>query len=300
MIPDIAPPESPAARALARCLRSVLPDDDAAQRILAKALQSAGRSEVPSDAVELLAFVRGHLVLFLSHATTPRNALALLDRLARELPEAGATWHKTGPRPRANDDDPETVRAADLERNPRHSGTVPHRPTPRLGLRAPSDLRPAVTVPASATPNATPSDPAAPAKPAPPAKPADSSPSLATGRRATVILVDPDRLARSSMARSLVSARCDVRTPDRAADLPAAIGDGVGVVMVVRADEEALVTTTPFLSRARQLPVVMCTNASVEIVERLLAGAGIERFAVLPKAASFAELMAHARALLAK
>lgn len=76
---------SPAQFALGRMLDAAFDDRESAGRIVARALGNAGRSELPENTEELLAFGREHLCPLLAEELGPRLVAALFEDLVAEL-----------------------------------------------------------------------------------------------------------------------------------------------------------------------------------------------------------------------
>ncbi len=244
---DDALPEAGAPRALLRCLRRVLPDDDV-QRLVQRALLAAGRAELPKDDDDLVAFVRAHVMLALSQLTTPKNALALVDQLTAEL-AAGAARQPRSDAPRAASE-------------PGRSAGPPQLSVPTPVLRQESGVHP-------------------------------------TGlpRRASVVMVDADRFARASMARALVSAKCDVDVVDTTADLASLDSERTLDVIILRVKGGALGAAVKEAARFGGAAVIVCSDATRETAEDTLRKAGVTRFAVLGATVSSVDVVRQVGAL---
>jgi DNA-binding NtrC family response regulator len=118
--------------------------------------------------------------------------------------------------------------------------------------------------------------------------------------RPSVLLVDPDRFGRSSLARALVSGSCDVTVID---DVPSAMvalgGEPPHVVVTEVAGLEIEALLHAMAVRHPVVPVVAWTRVPRANVEHLMRSAGVASFDVLAKASRTVDVLATVRRLVA-
>jgi hypothetical protein len=282
---DNVPEHSAAGLALARMLRLALPDEERCRRALRGALQSANRAELPTDGDELLGLVRAHLAPQLSGDVAPNLVFAMIDDLKAEieLQRAGKDPTSSSRLRAATHFPPPATPPAEETARP-ESGSFASSPgdTPFPKLRASvSNLR-------RATANALRSVPSGAAPVA----------SAAAGPT-SVVLVEPDRMMRASLARSLVGARFDVSVLETMSQVQEWLqGRAEAVIAVVdvaangvESSLHALVGEHPALS------VVAWTDEPQEAVTQVLLSAGVRQFRVVAKTASALDVVDGVRAL---
>jgi CheY-like chemotaxis protein len=287
----------PAQRTLARLLKTAYGDEQRAVICVQNALRSASLRELPEDGTDLLDLVKLHLVPRLTKDVGPRLVAALLDDLEAEIEHA-----RTG-----NDPFSSSRIAVSTRMPPKQSDTSPpldFNPPPQA--RAPSltdlvleqDLPPIEIEIDASTP--TRETPAYVRDPPPPTVVPETvkHPSSATKRiqrvaRPSVILVDPDRFGRASLARALVQAQCDVTVLDDAGDVIRALESAEPLDVVITdidgVDIEALLRA---LRRIRPtVPVIAWTKSARAVAEHVLLTASIAVFDVMPKSARSVEVI---------
>jgi hypothetical protein len=286
--------KGPAQRALVRCLRMVVTEDERWRQAVRDALATAGRNALPEQPSEMLAFVRTHLAPRLASEAPPNLVLALLDDLAAELeePRSGSA----GARLRAPTQLPPSTENPVKRPQGSISGPRPiasSEAAPTTPLRFPK-LRESVaqlvrTVSTSlrsvggslVVPSVMP-------------------PSGVAKRKVTILLVSSDRLERASLARALVSAKFDVTALDHASEMQAALeGGSDDAVAIVSMDQEGVVESLrTFANHHPRVPVVGWTYAPREIAQRTLSTAGVRRASVALRGASVAEVVELVRRVL--
>jgi hypothetical protein len=106
--------------------------------------------------------------------------------------------------------------------------------------------------------------------------------------RASVVLLDGDRFARASLARSLVSSGCDVAVADGPLDLRSLDGRvDVAIVNMTTADVAALLGA--LIAKEPEARVIAMTN-DAHAAETLLRAVGVRVSRVVPKTLRVSEL----------
>jgi hypothetical protein len=273
-VDDLAP-NNPAGLALARILRLALPDEERCQRVLRSALLSAKRAELPTDGDELLRLVRAHLAPQLSGDVAPNLVFAMLDDLKAEIEQQRAVKDpSSSSRLRAATRFPPPA-------SPRSEDEAPAEATPFPKLReSVSKLRRATAVGALRVPVH-----------------ADVAP-VPTGP-ASLVLVEPDRMMRAALARSLVGAQFDVSVLESTSQmLPWLASHREPVIAILDVVEEGVEHALPTLLAAHAgLSVIAWTEASPVVAEAILATAGLRRFRVVSKTAAAGEVVTAVRSL---
>jgi DNA-binding NtrC family response regulator len=117
--------------------------------------------------------------------------------------------------------------------------------------------------------------------------------------RATVLLVDADRLGRVALARALVSAGFDVLVLDEKQDiLDAIIGKPVLDLLLTEIDGidvDAILRT--FVAHQPGMPVLVWTKAARATADHVLRVSDVGTFEIFAKAARIAEVVEGARRL---
>jgi hypothetical protein len=113
-------------------------------------------------------------------------------------------------------------------------------------------------------------------------------------RKLTVAFIHIDTLARATLARRLVQARCDVLVIDD----PAALASPVCDVVVCDVTREIGVAVRAMVAMTT-IPILAWTNVDPRVVERIFRAAGATRFGMVPKRATVDEILAHVHTLLA-
>jgi hypothetical protein len=200
--------------------------------IIAQALISASRDDLPGSGPDLVAFVRAHLLTTLSDHIGPRLTMALVDDLAAQI-------------------DPTGVAPTDPSVPP---SSMP-RPVARVASRARSSPR-------------------------------------VRSERVGVLLVDADRVGRTTLARALLRAQWEVTVVDSRAELDAALesGDPVHVALVdaTHAHAQAVVEA---LARVRPDVAVVARSGDSIRTGALLAHLGVAKFEVRSREAPAEELV---------
>lgn len=249
----------PAQRALTALLRAAFEDEARATLAMRDALTSSGLSAVPEESHALLSFVRDHVAHRLAEELGPRMAQALIEELRVAL-EADPSW-------------PKPVQSVVPARDKAAASTLPSPPK---------------------------------------AQPLRASPTLMSGMRegsvgwtvtAThkprVLLWEPNRLLRSTLARSLVGARCDVVAPDEKGALRDALAATDSLqALIIDADETALAELLLLVTTHRpDLPVVVWTDRPAPAIAAICAKARIVRCAIVAKDTSTPDVIQAARRL---
>jgi hypothetical protein len=211
-LPEDDSSTSGAQRALLSLLEMALGAREAAQQVVARGLVDSGRSELPTSGLELVAFVRAHLLEPLSDHIGARLTMALVTDLEAQL-------------------DP-TVPGSVLE------GSVP-----------PTSLTRSVRQPPTSGP----------------------APHSARAPKMAVVLIDGDRVGRTTLARALLRGECEVMVADLPADLEAALdaADPVDVALV-DANHPAAIAIVELLAQRRPgVPLVVRTGDPVGTLARL-------------------------------
>lgn len=118
--------------------------------------------------------------------------------------------------------------------------------------------------------------------------------------RPAVVLVDADRFGRASMARALVSGRCDVRVFDDVATAIEALASTdhsfVIVVEVTGVDVERMLGA--LVARHPEAPIIAWTRAQGADVAKMFVRAGVKRFEVVAKSARASVVLENVRRFL--
>ncbi|MGZ3477712.1 MAG: hypothetical protein ACXVCJ_24660 [Polyangiales bacterium] len=116
--------------------------------------------------------------------------------------------------------------------------------------------------------------------------------------RASVVLLDGDRFARASLARSLVSSGCDVAVADGPLDLRSLDSDvDVAIVNMTTADVAALLGA--LIAKEPDARVIAMTT-DTHAAETLLRAVGVHTYRVVPKTMRVGELGELVRRLAAR
>jgi hypothetical protein len=224
-----------AQRALLSLLEMALGAREAAQQVIARGLVDSGRSELPTTGLELVAFVRAHLLEPMTDHIGARLTMALVTDLEAQL-------------------DP-TVPGSVLE------PSVP-----------PTSLTRSVRQP----------------------------PTSGAAPKMAVVLIDADRVGRTSLARALLRGACEVLVADVPADLETALdaADPVDVALVDANHPAALAIVQLLAQRRPGVPVVVRTGDSVGTLARL-AQVTAAKIDVRPRHAAADELIDAMRRVLA-
>jgi hypothetical protein len=280
------PSNNPAGQALARILRLALPDEGACKRALQGALRSANRAELPSDGDELLRLVRAHLAPQLSKEVPPNLVFALIDDLKAEIEQQRATRDPTSSsRMRAATSFPPAVdpSAALLDAMPALGDASGAAPFPKLRASVTNLRRTTASAPMrSAT---VPTSASAPLEALPP----------------SVVVVEPDRMTRASLARVLVGARFNVSVLENVSELwPWMREHPERVVAVIDIMAEGVHTALqPVAASHPTMSVVAWTDAAPALVEIALSSLGLTHCGFAPKAGAGAQVVDRVRALCA-
>jgi hypothetical protein len=284
---DDAEIKGQAQRALVRVLRMAVPDASRFDRVFAEALRSAKRTDLPERPDELLRFVRTHVTPQLLKLVQPNLVLALMDDLAVAVEEHQPVPTTSGARRRT------PTRVYPVRED---AARAPEAQLPVVGI----DLRRFEDPPpfpklqrsldnlartASArVPISTPSE-------------NRGTPSGFVDRRVSVLLIDPDRLARASLARALVNAKFDVSGLDSTVQVPEAMkGRRERVVAILSARQDSLgIVMRPIAIAHPELPCVAWTETAPAVAKSILAESGVQRYAVVSKAASLVDVVAAIR-----
>jgi hypothetical protein len=276
----------PAQRAFVRVLRMALPEDERLRRALRDALDSAGLTDLPSEPGELLRLAEEHLVPRLEGEIVPNLLLAMTEDLAVEMDQPAGK----GPSKRSRMAAP-TVRAPARPRpterpppHPRDHGAAlenfltdrvktpfpkPKRSVAKLGRTTSAKLRKALK------------DPVDPAL-------------TLFGERPTVFVVESDPVVRASIARSLVSAQCDVRVMDSISDLLLVVeggGRAAIAIAIVTVDGLGVGATLQALVGAKISLWILARTEAPSMAEGILTAAGVRNFGTVSKAASGLQLL---------
>ncbi len=231
--PGTTSPESGARRTLASLLEMAYGSVDDANAAVAQALALAGREELPTSGIELVAFVRAHLLESLTEQIGPRLTMALLDDLAMQLdPAAFVPLPEPEPPP----------------------SSVP-RPVARIAMHPGSSPR-------------------------------------VRGLQLGVLLVDSDRVGRTTLARALLRAQSNVTLVDSVADLVAVINaEEVVDVMLLDASHPAAEAIVEVLVRSRPGAAVVARGGDLARTRAFLTQLGVARFDVRSREAPAEELI---------
>ncbi|MEO7094565.1 MAG: response regulator, partial [Polyangiales bacterium] len=117
--------------------------------------------------------------------------------------------------------------------------------------------------------------------------------------RPSVILVDPDRFGRASLARALVQAQCDVTVLDDATEVIRALeGNEPLDVVITDIDGIEIDSLLRALRRIRPaVPVIAWTKSARAVAEHVLLTAAVTTFDIMPKNARSAEVIELVRRL---
>lgn len=231
--PGTSSPESGARGTLASLLEMAYGSVDAANAAVSQALALAGRDELPTSGIELVAFVRAHLLDSLTEQIGPRLTMALLDDLAMQLdPTAFVPLPEPEPPP----------------------SSVP-RPVARIAMHPGSSPR-------------------------------------VRGLQLGVLLVDSDRVGRTTLARALLRAQSNVTLVDSVADLVAVINaEEVVDVMLLDASHPAAEAIVEVLVRSRPGAAVVARGGDLARTRAFLAHMGVAKFDVRSREAPAEELI---------
>lgn len=228
-------------------------------RVLVQAgLRASRRATVPTDHGALLAFVRAHLVGPLAAELGPRIVAAFLEDLEQRLRAAA----------------PDPLRA---------SASLPTRQA--TSTAEPDPLRTSgVAVQRLAASSPAPSSSTAPAR-------------SGVRFRASVLLIDPDRFARASLARTLISASFDVVAAEGPLDVRSVDGE-VDVAIVDMRHPESAAILGALMARSDSVRVIGLTSDAAS-AEALFRAAGVRSYRVAPKSMRAGELSELVRRLAA-
>ena len=295
-----------AQRSLARLLKTAYADDQRAADCIERALQGAGTDALPEDSVALLAFVRQHLVPLMTPEVGPRLVAALIDDLEAEIEHE-----------RALQDPFSSSRIAvstkmpppGVSSSPDSEVRMPTARAPSIDeLAKPRDLLPTPTPPYVSRLDAETSEyevPAALRDAPPPPEPSSVSPPITRRARRehvvrpAVALVDGDRFGRSSLARALVQAQCDVTVLDCVADLVKILeGTDPLDVLVTDVDDNEIDGVLEAMGRFRpEVPVLVWTKSARAVAEHVLMTASVETYDVVARNARTADVIEIVRKL---
>jgi len=255
-----SPPASSAQRALMRLLTTALIDDDKAQRAIRLALEAADELVLPTDSLELLAFVKAFLIPSVRHDVAPSLVAAMIDDLEAEIENE-----------RAQIDHNSSARMAAATR------------IPPPGVDAP----PEIAFPRDVAPSVTPPSPR-------------PRPALSLARPAVILIdpdrFGRAALARALVqgqcdVRVLDSADevCEALRSEEPIHVLITEVDGLEV--------EAMFAC--LVERRPDLPVVVWTSSPRAVVEHLLHTARVANYDVMAKSSKSAELIELVRTLAA-
>jgi CheY-like chemotaxis protein len=291
----------PAQRTLARLLKTAYGDEARAVVCVQNALSCASVASLPEDATDLLDLVKEHLAPQMTVDVGPRLVAALLDDLEAEI-EHARTGHDpfsssrievstrmppkqpdTNPAPRFKP--PPQARAPSLTdlvlddelppesaRDLRCEGT----PTRDVDVYAPTSSNPAPRSHADGV-----------------SRPSSETKRVHRLARPSVILVDPDRFGRASLARALVQAQCDVTVLDDIGEVIRALeSDEPLDVVITDIDGIDIESLLRALRRIRPtVPVIAWTKNARAVAEHVFLTASITTFDVMAKTARSAEVI---------
>jgi hypothetical protein len=259
---------------LTRLLALALPDDAKRSRAIQEALLASKRTEVPTDATELLQFVRAHLAPRLGREVAPNLILALIDDLTLEV--KGAASERGPVSQRATSPAmPSTAQPGARRRIPSIADLV-STPFPKLKQSVANLVRTAST-------------------------------KIRAARRAQidttttkVALIEADRMVRATMARALVNAQFDVVTFDTPFEAARLAGSPHSLVTVIDIAAEGAESALRVLAKSFPLVVVVVwTDVPPPIVGAALNDVGIADYHVLPRSAGATEVSETVHRLLA-
>ncbi len=271
--------EGAAQRTFARLLRTAFGDDPSVRVVVGEALRAARLPAVPGELPEMLEFLRNHLGPRMRERVGPRLVAALVEDLEAEIEFE-----------RSKSDSSSSRMAVATRMPPRPVDGVPSACEPKL--TAPPSFaeldafardvmfdEPFSEAPSSVLPRAA----------------VASAPVRPRIARPSVFLVDPDRFGRSSLARALVSASCDVTVLDDAAAALAQLArreeaPHVVVTEVVGLEIEAFLGA---LHRGcPDVPLVVWTRVPRANVELLMHTVGVVAFEIVAKTSRAADVVA--------
>jgi hypothetical protein len=260
-----------------------VPEEDRFRRTLRDALDAAGRTDLPSEPEELLRFVEGHLASRLEGEIASNLLVALTEDLSAEMDQL----QTKGPANRSR------MGAATLPPPARAlpTGRPPSRPLDH-GAALKNFLADRVKTPFPELKRSV--APRVRGVPKGPAHPGSTS----FSDRPTVFLVESDSVVRASIARSLVSAPCDVRVMDSMTDLLRAVQSADGAaIAIVTVDGFGVGATLQALAGASASLRILARTDAPAAAEGILTAAGVRNFGMLSKAASGRQLVEAVRIL---
>jgi CheY-like chemotaxis protein len=282
---SVPSPVDVAHRALARVLRTALGDDRLGAALLDDALLDACLRALPRELDATLSFVHGHVEPRLRDRVGQRLVDALLDDLLAEIDHARLAGEPSDSRiaiaTRAPPP-PETQPAPPEVAIPRSPPPMELRGLATLDIDLDADLF--VDPPSAIHPRAR--------------SVTHTRPIVA---RPSVLLVDPDRFGRATLARALVSGSCDVTVLDDALSAVKALS-GSELPHVVLTEASGLEIESllgALVARHPEIPVLVWTRLPRANVELLVQTAGVPTFEIVPKSARPADVLAALRRLVA-
>jgi hypothetical protein len=305
-----------AQRSLARLLKTAYADEQRAAVAIEQAMRAANLDALPEDSVELLTVVKQFLVPLMTPEVGPRLVAALIDDLEAEIEHERALGDPfsssriavstkmppPGEEPVESEVRMPTARAPSIDELAKPEDLVPTPSPPYVSrmdaetseYEVPAALRDAPPPPSLDAPLDAPLDPAFD----PPLQPTTRR-RRAHVVRPAVAVVDGDRFGRSSLARALVQAQCDVTVLDGVGDLVKFLeGSDPLDVLVTDVDCDEIEAVLQSMQRLRpEVPVLAWTKSARAVAEHVLMTASVETYDVVARTARTSDVIELVRRL---